>query len=428
MDGLPSLRDPNFCELVRRTEREAITWEKFLSLPMPHDMSPVRTWETLQALRRCSGVDLAHDDFDGNPFWYQRTYQLTDALHGVAAACGTHSHIYRRIRNASAGGHFLAQMRVAETVAAARLDGLRIPANVATELLRSGQSPQDDTQRFVLNVFHADDWLDSIVDQPFSEELLIHLGDLLLEGVDLRALETQRPSLGLVPYNVDDEKARLISRQELRYVSSYANHEIVEEWDHPVLRSLLIQDGMRSYRPLGVVSAQVGRLAARLYAMKHDLPVLGLLPLSKARIDWEEGRVGPPEVLCNPVQRDALLVHAPGDLTASHTVVVQLALLAVKNVLEYMESWERRDAEMREILRQDPGLNHRQRGVIGDALRSESAEFRIRHHQTNHRVAYSTARRDLLELAEKGYLRMEERGNAFVFVPSERLEETVRKG
>jgi hypothetical protein len=427
MEILPSLDDQNFCELLRRTEREAITWEEFLTLPMPHDTSPVQTWAALRALRRCSGVDLAHTDLEGNPYWYQRTYQLTDGMHVAASACGAHSHIYRRIKNASAGGHFLMRMRVAETVGAARLDGLRIPESVAIELLRSGQVPQDDTQCFVRNVFHADDWLDSIVNEPFSVELLIHLGDLLLENVDVEALETQRPSRGVISYNVDDEKARQFSHKELQYICSYANHEIVEEWDHPLLRSLLIQDAMRSFRPLGVVSAQVGRLAAHLYAMKHDLPVLGLLPLSKARIDWEEGRVAPPEVLCNLAQRDALLEHSPGDLTATATIVVQLTLLAINDALEYMESWERRDTEMREILRRDPELNHRQRGIIGDALRSDAAEFRIRHHQTSHNVAYSTARRDLLELVDKGYLKMETRGKAFVFVPSEKLEETVRE-
>jgi hypothetical protein len=45
------------------------------------------------------------------------------------------------------------------------------------------------------------------------------------------------------------------------------------------------------------------------------------------------------------------------------------------------------------------------------------------YHQTNSGIHYTTARRDLLELHEKGYLVMEQRGKAFVFAPGPRLDE-----
>lgn len=44
---------------------------------------------------------------------------------------------------------------------------------------------------------------------------------------------------------------------------------------------------------------------------------------------------------------------------------------------------------------------------------------------TAHRVVYRTARTDLLELAERGYLRKEMRGKAFVFVPVDDLRERI---
>jgi DNA-binding transcriptional regulator YhcF (GntR family) len=75
------------------------------------------------------------------------------------------------------------------------------------------------------------------------------------------------------------------------------------------------------------------------------------------------------------------------------------------------------------MLKGAPGLNDRQRAIIGRALRNPEAQFTIRYHKTNHGIAYPTARRDFLELVEKGYLTVEQRGKAFIFVPSNELEE-----
>jgi Fic family protein len=106
---------------------------------------------------------------------------------------------------------------------------------------------------------------------------------------------------------------------------------------------------------------------------------------------------------------------------------MELALLTLREVEQYVDSWERRDNEMREVLRKDPLLNQRQRAILARALRVPDAEFNIRYHKRNHNVAYTTARRDLLELADKGYLSMEQRGKAFIFAAAPKLQELVRE-
>jgi len=111
------------------------------------------------------------------------------------------------------------------------------------------------------------------------------------------------------------------------------------------------------------------------------------------------------------------------DNTAYHTTAAQLALIELRKLEATIESWELRDAEMRRILHKDPLLNARQRTVLARALRDPDAEFRIRYHQSNHNIHYATARRDLVELHEKGYLTMELRGKTHVFTRGRRLDE-----
>lgn len=47
-----------------------------------------------------------------------------------------------------------------------------------------------------------------------------------------------------------------------------------------------------------------------------------------------------------------------------------------------------------------------------------NATFTIESHRASHSVAYATARNDLLQLAEQGYLDLRRDGRAFVFTPA----------
>jgi Fic family protein len=72
-------------------------------------------------------------------------------------------------------------------------------------------------------------------------------------------------------------------------------------------------------------------------------------------------------------------------------------------------------------------FNHRQRELLAQALRRPNAEFTLRKHRMDYQTAYSTARADLLELAEMGYLEKQSRGQAFIFTPTPDLRERLAR-
>lgn len=63
--------------------------------------------------------------------------------------------------------------------------------------------------------------------------------------------------------------------------------------------------------------------------------------------------------------------------------------------------------------------------MLSCALVDPEAECRIKQHQQAHKVVYQTARADLLDLVERGFLCQEIRGKAFVFVSCADLREKV---
>jgi hypothetical protein len=415
---------PAFQALLMRFSQRCFPWEEFLSMDMPPGMSPLRTWELLHRLSRYTGIDLPIPDLQGTEHWYRRTHELTDLIGIVTRACAPDSRLHRTMTSAG-GQHFLMNVRIGEAIAATTLDGIAIAREDADILLRLDRTPRTATERLLANTFRAIDHLPDLLDAPFSRTLFLHLRDLLLDGVDTAALAKAQAPLGTGLFEWPDDMVERHADRQMDYFAAYANHETGSEYDHHVLRALIITDSFRFYRPLKEVSYQVGRLAAHLYGMKHDLPVLGLLPASQAKLDWDQGRILPPQVSFDRPTFNDLRRRSPGDLTCLQTLAAQLSRVALRIVEHSLDAWEDRDRQLRQMLKKDLDLNDRQRTILGRALRKPEAEFTIRYHKTNHGIAYPTARRDFLQLVDQGYLTLRQQGKRFVFVASRRLQEMV---
>jgi Fic family protein len=421
------LSEEGLGELIKDLTARYHSWAEFSARPLPSQLKHDALWELLKLLFRAGGIEVPIPDLEGNEYWYHRTHELADMVAAIQCLCRGDSDLYRNltmIQNRSV----LVQSRIDETIAAASLDGLEISKADVQGMLQLDRVPRNNTERLVRNTLTALDDLPHLIDVPFSKELFWHLRYLLLEGVDVRGINVRSPRLGLIAPVYDNQDTQRVADRQLEFISAYLNHTTGEVHDHAVLRALLLPDLFRFYRPLPDSNSEVGRLAFRLYALKAGLPVLGMLPLSRAKLDWEEERhQHGSTVTLPPAAYHAARDHDGTDLTAYYTLSVQLALVALQDLSYKLRKLQERDEELRALLQRDPEINHRQRSILGRALRDPTAEFRIAYHKNTHNVVYATARADLLELAEKGFLEIGKSGRAMVFTPREGLREYIEQ-
>ena len=100
--------------------------------------------------------------------------------------------------------------------------------------------------------------------------------------------------------------------------------------------------------------------------------------------------------------------------------------LAIEGLRAYLGRRVSEISEVERLLRGVPGLNHRQLAVIGEALRDPDAYFTIAGHERMHRVAYQSARTDLLGLQDLGVFRRVQSGKKFEFWPVDDLSNRLR--
>ena len=117
------------------------------------------------------------------------------------------------------------------------------------------------------------------------------------------------------------------------------------------------------------------------------------------------------------------------DGEVDYTVWVSVMAHLVRQKLDDIEDELRRtiekDEAFNQTLQEGIGLNHRQRMVLQVALKNPAAVFRIAPHQRTYRVAYGTARSDLLGLAERGYLVCRRTHRAFEFTVNPGLRQLL---
>jgi Fic family protein len=95
---------------------------------------------------------------------------------------------------------------------------------------------------------------------------------------------------------------------------------------------------------------------------------------------------------------------------------------------EFWNNIERRVQEDRELetrVAKDGGFNHRQRALLSRALKDSGVAFTIESHRASHHVAYATARGDLLDLSDGGYLVQVREGRSFMFIAASDLRDRL---
>ncbi|MCK4350642.1 MAG: Fic family protein, partial [Candidatus Krumholzibacteria bacterium] len=106
------------------------------------------------------------------------------------------------------------------------------------------------------------------------------------------------------------------------------------------------------------------------------------------------------------------------DLTYFIIYQLDVILRAIRELHLYIRRKAEQLAAVEAELRGVEILNHRQRALIGHALRHPKHRYTIESHRSSHAVVYQTARTDLMDLRDRGILRANKVGKKWFFTPA----------
>ena len=297
------------------------------------------------------------------------------------------------------------QSQVDELRAALAYDGFDLRYETLRALWVGERKPRDDVQRVVGN---------------YRGLLLREEGDWRARSRRMSAIDARQAQRDASASRVGicEMHAALVAGTSLEATSPNervqmleANLKAARRADGPacVILSANFFEELVSTKPFACLNAVLGSLVRRALFLRMGRPALALLPLSREMLeDWPSkgGAVDPYDT------RNGELSLWSADRTRFDlTPYFVEYIVRMASCLDALEALVRddqaHDAEIRDIVANSDVLNYRQKDVLIRALDDTDATFDYASHQDRYRVVYTTARSDLMGLANRGLLRIE---------------------
>jgi Fic family protein len=313
---------------------------------------------------------------------------------------------------------YLISSLMEEAIASSQIEGADTTRMVAREMLRTGRKPKDKAEQMILNNYVTIGRIKSLAGEPLSMELLNSLQASMTEntlddpgssGRLRRADENIRVvdgSDGTV-LHTPPPAGQLESR--LEDLCHFANSD-EGPFIHPIVKAILLHFWLAYEHPYVDGNGRTARALFYWYALSKGYWLLEYVSVSRAILRAHRQYL-----------RSFLYSETDG-CDATYFLMSQLKFVrtAIDDLHLYLDKKQKEyDVALGE-LKLWPYLNYRQLAVLHHALKHPDAVYTVQSHKNSHRVAYATARWDLLSLSKQGLLEQGKSGKRMVFtVPAD---------
>jgi Fic family protein len=362
-------------------------------------------------------------DTDGRPFSYSTPGALFEMLHEIDRDVSGHIGIGEQVNNPNMRHRYIVNSLIEEAITSSQLEGASTTSQVARDMIRSGRKPTDRSERMILNNYRAMTHIRSVVGESLTESQIFALHRIVTRGTldNSKAEGKLRTSEDNI--YITDEVGRKLHQPpkaeelsgRLQDLLNFANGKGDTGFIHPVVRAIILHFWLAYDHPF--VDGN-GRTARGLFYWSM---------LSSGY--WLFDFVSISHILRKAPSKYArsFLCTETDDNDLTYFILYQLKVIgrAVAELHKYLSRKTQEVKETERLIRESGRFNHRQLALLGHALRHPDATYSIQSHQNSHSVSYQTARTDLLNLGDRGYLTQTQIGNAYYFSPSSRLTKAI---
>lgn len=423
---------PTLAELARRLPPERVLaaltaevpaddrylhWDKLRHLRPPEGLSSQEWWLRIKLARRDQRRELPLTDAGGSAFAYALPDEILRRLHAIDQRCGGEVAMDAVVTGSEqAKRTYLVNSVMEEAIRSSQLEGAATSRKVAKDMLRSGRPPKNRSERMIRNNYAALLFARDRMGDTLTPEDVFALHRILTEGTldsPDAAGRLQRPDEDRVVV-VDRHDGEILHRpppaeqlrERLDALCAFANASDADgTFVHPVLRAILLHFWLAYDHPFEDGNGRTARALFYWYMRVRSYWMVEYLSISRI-LREAPGKYSRSFLLTEHDERDA-----------TYFMIAQLDVI-VQALDQFHSYLARKVAEVQQVerlLRETRGLNHRQIAVLGDAARDDAREYTMRGHANSHDVTLETARADLNDLADRGFLLRHQQGRRYVY-------------
>lgn len=442
----PPQRPPGFADLLAELSEPArlidlmstaatvdpkgryLHWDDMRNRTPPAGLSRREWWLATSLARRSMSLDVPLTATDGRPFRFCNVERVQEMVHRIDRQASGQILAPERVTSLRSSDRYLVSSLEEEAITSSQLEGASITRRVAKELLATGRRPRNRSEQMIVNNFAAMLFAQEFAGDDLTPEMVLELHRIVTEDTlddpndagRLQAPADER--IGVYWHDgtllhAPPPAIELPSRLEA--LCRFANGDEGDRlrFVHPVVRAIIVHFWLAYDHPFVDGNGRTAR-ALFYWAMLHEgywlaqyLSISSILRKAPARYARS-------------------YLHAEtDDNDLTYFVIYQLQVIerAIDSLYAYLERKVAETRELEGLLYGSPQLNHRQLVVVQDALRDVGAPFTIAAHARRHRVAYESARSDMLGLERLGLFSKSRVGKKFVFRATPDLPERLRR-
>lgn len=405
-------------------------WDKLRHRSPPDGLTSEQWWLAVRFARFGLQRNLPLKDKYGTPFTFNMPPLVTEYLHLIDSKGSGRIAMPSEVSNPDSKTRFLVGSLIEEAITSSQLEGASTTRRKAMEMLRSGKRPSDKSERMIFNNLRGMKFIRKNQDESLTPELVLAIHTEMMKDTiddnDLGRLQT----LDDLRVNVVSNDTQTVVHEpppadqlpgRLQAMCDFANAKGETEFLHPVIRAIVLHLWLAYDHPFEDGNGRTARALFYWSMLNSGYWLFEFISISS--------------IICNaPGQYARAYLYTETDANdATYFIVHQLqvinsALLALER---YLKKKTREIQQAENLLQGIEGFNYRQMALLSHALRKPDADFTINSHKVSHRVAYATARADLLNLVKTGLLEQRTIGNAMHFSNGDRLRsilENAEKG
>lgn len=397
-----------------------LPWDRLRYRTPPRDFTHEQWWLAIKYARSTMRHVLPLTMVDGRPFSYalpDDVLRLTSEIHRRASG---QTAAPEQLDNSATRNHYVINSLMEESITSSQLEGASTSRRVAKDMITSGRSPRDRSERMIVNNYQAMQFVTEHKDQELTPDSLCELhrivtADTLSDPAMAGTMQTspdpddrvkvyggKRNQVVHVPPPVDQLPARMAA------LCAFAKGADTSGYVPPIIRALIIHFmvGYDHYFVDG--NGRTARLMFYWSMLKDGYWLTEFASVSRL-LHKAPARYGSSFLLCE--QDD-------GDLT--YFLLYHLGVLkrALNDLDDYLERKSDELSNARRLLAAKGDFNPRQLAVIESAWKNPRSCYTVHTHMTSHGVSHQTARNDLSDLEKRGLLQRTKTGRTYTWTPA----------
>ena len=387
---------PNIMPVVDKVNADYEYWDKIKYKKLPEGVTPQMLWTHVKASRLKSMI----------PVWDKYginlcvTSQMQRLCHEFDMKFGSFWEVEGDTQSAEKK-YYLSSSLMEEAIYSSKMEGASTTRIIAKDMLRKKKSPQNKSQQMIVNNYNTIQYIVEHKDEPLTEELLLTIHRLMTE----KTLDNPEDA-GHFRTNDNVVVADMVegdviytppSFQEIpEFVESlcdFFNNDNPRTFIHPIIRGIIVHFMLAFMHPFVDGNGRTARALFYWYMLKEGYKLTEYMSISrviaKSKSSYEKA--------FRYVENDG---NDMGYFVAYNLGALEKSFHQLRDYIQR----KRREKRAASSFMMAGNINQRQALVLQRLKEEPDTIFTVKDVQDQFSVSSMTARKDLSDLVQQGYL------------------------